>query len=139
MHLHKVTVILCLYLGVSGVVNTTEEVVEEVYGGMVGLVLYSMGMLLLASCLSWHLLHMTSGVERLRRRFGRRGDGLVEVEVEGGRELRRVAKQVGRVEHLTALGFFPICRGTLQAMAATAATYLIILVQFKSGVPVTPK
>ena len=46
--------------------------------------------------------------------------------------------QVSRVEHFSALRFFPISRGTMKGMAATAVTYLIILIQFKSGTPVTP-
>ena len=46
--------------------------------------------------------------------------------------------QVSRVEPFSALRFFPISRGTLKGMAATAVTYLIILIQFKSGTPVTP-
>ena len=46
--------------------------------------------------------------------------------------------QVSRVDHFSALRFFPISRGTLKGMAATAVTYLIILIQFKSGTPVTP-
>ena len=46
--------------------------------------------------------------------------------------------QVSRVEHFSALRFFPISRGTMKGMVATAVTYLIILIQFKSGTPVTP-
>jgi hypothetical protein len=92
-------------------------------------------MLILAGCNCWHLLTITGAASFLRDRFHARGRALLEGEDTG---LRRVAKQLAGAQHFTAMGYFPISRATLQGMAATAATYLIILVQFKSGTPVTP-
>ena len=82
-------------------------------------------------------------------RFHKRGQELLQGHLE--ESLCRVSKkvvstftlpifnlQVARVEHFSALKFFPISRSTLKGMAATAVTYLIILIQFKSGTPVTP-
>ena len=137
---HQFTWIFCLYCSLTGLIHSDPETVERLYGGPELLGLQSLGMLLLSCCLCWHLLHMTSGVEQLRERFRQRGQAVLEAGpgLEGGR-LVRVGQQLTRVDHLTALGYFPISRATLRGMASAAVTYLIILIQFKSGNPVTPK
>ena len=53
--------------------------------------------------------------------------------------LQRTTKLVDKLDHFTALGFFSISRDTLKSMCSTATTYLIILIQFKAGSPVTPR
>ena len=57
-----------------------------------------------------------------------------EVEI-----LHRTVKLVDELEHFSALGFFSVLRDTLKSMCSTAKTYLIILIQFKAGSPVTPR
>ena len=53
--------------------------------------------------------------------------------------LQRTAKLVDELDHFSALGFFSVSRDTLKSMCSTAITYLIILIQFKAGSPVTPR
>ena len=47
--------------------------------------------------------------------------------------------KLATLDHFSALGFFSVSRDTLRSMCSTAITYLIILIQFKSGDPVTPR
>ena len=53
--------------------------------------------------------------------------------------LQRTVKFVDELDHFSALGFFSVSRETLKSMCSTAITYLIILIQFKAGSPVTPR
>ena len=53
--------------------------------------------------------------------------------------LQRTAQIVDSLDHFSALGFFSVSRDTLKSMCSTAITYLIILIQFKAGSPVTPR
>ena len=132
------TWILGLYLSLSGMINTDEELQRRMFGSQTGMVMQTVGMLLVSCGHSWHLFHMTSGAEHLRARFRERGEEVLDTE-QAEMKLRRTAKKLATVGHLSACGFFDISRSTLGAMTGTAVTYLIILVQFKSGTPVTPK
>ena len=51
----------------------------------------------------------------------------------------RMMKKIDSIEYFSGLGFFSVSRATLKSMCSTAITYLIILIQFKSGTPVTPR
>jgi len=131
----QVNMILSLYLSLTGLLGNRETIVEH-YGSETLMGIVSISLFILALSGPVHLFNSVSWVENLQSRFHKRGQELLQGNLE--ESLCRVVKKVARVEHFTALKFFPISRSTLKGMAATAVTYLIILIQFKSGTPVTP-
>ena len=53
-------------------------------------------------------------------------------------QLNHTMQRLNALECFSALGFFSISRSTLRGMCSAAITYLIILIQFRKGTPVTP-
>ena len=51
---------------------------------------------------------------------------------------KQTIKSLETLPPFSANGFFSISRETLRSMCSAAVTYLIILVQFRGGTPVTP-
>ena len=52
--------------------------------------------------------------------------------------LKKTVKALNNMPLFSAYGFFTISRGTLRSMFSAAITYLIIIIQFRGGRPVTP-
>ena len=53
-------------------------------------------------------------------------------------QLNHTMQHLDTLQNFSAIGFFSISRSTLRGMCSAAITYLIILVQFRKGTPVTP-
>jgi hypothetical protein len=151
--------IFSLYLSLSGLLNHDQELVNQVHGSLTLLAIKSGGMFLLSLCCLWHLFHMVSAVENLRNRYyffvkiysslfvlrfsvlSKRLEEQVGNELTA-REFYMLKQTVKRLENLnpfSANGFFSISRDTLRSMCSAAVTYLIILIQFRGGSPVTPR
>ena len=61
-----------------------------------------------------------------------------ELSMKEAYRLNRTMQRLNALKSFSALGFFSISRSTLRGMCSAAITYLIILIQFRKGTPVTP-
>ena len=83
-------------------------------------------------------IFIVADINQSRRHVQEAVEDLARDEAADHEAARLLLRDIDNLEPVSGYGLFEVTRGTLTSMVSTSITYLIILIQFKSGTPVTP-